>query len=125
MPSEENERAAVRKTKTMIENPKLNNTWKLYTDWAMSSDGSGAGLMLISPEGKEYTYALHFGFKTTKQRTEIALDRCDSTKNGKLEKPGNFHRLSVNGKPNKVTLQKQTSNYKEICTKGEGNHERF
>ncbi|GJS02261.1 hypothetical protein Tco_0318769 [Tanacetum coccineum] len=80
----------------MMENPKLNNVWKLYTDWALSSDGSGAELMLISLEGKEYTYALHFGFKTTKQRTEIALDRCDSTKNGKLEKPGNFHKLSVN-----------------------------
>ncbi|GJZ47999.1 reverse transcriptase domain-containing protein [Tanacetum coccineum] len=70
MPSKENERAAVRKTKTMMENPKLNNVWKLYTDWALSSDGSGAELMLISLEGKEYTYALHFGFKTTNNEVE-------------------------------------------------------
>ncbi|GJS75687.1 reverse transcriptase domain-containing protein [Tanacetum coccineum] len=40
-------------------------TWKLFTDGASSSDGSGAGLMLVNPEGKEYTYALRFEFKTT------------------------------------------------------------
>nr|GEZ42770.1 reverse transcriptase domain-containing protein [Tanacetum cinerariifolium]GEZ51154.1 reverse transcriptase domain-containing protein [Tanacetum cinerariifolium] len=39
--------------------------WKLYTDGALSFDGSGAGLMLLSPEGKEYTYALRFKFETT------------------------------------------------------------
>ncbi|GJU77552.1 reverse transcriptase domain-containing protein [Tanacetum coccineum] len=43
---------------------------KLYTDGASSFDGSGAGLMLISPEGKEYTYALCFKFKTTKNEAE-------------------------------------------------------
>ncbi|GJR10899.1 reverse transcriptase domain-containing protein [Tanacetum coccineum] len=43
---------------------------KLYTDGASSFDGSGAGLMLISPEGKEYTYALRFKFKTTKNEAE-------------------------------------------------------
>ncbi|GJT20366.1 reverse transcriptase domain-containing protein [Tanacetum coccineum] len=35
-----------------------------------SSDGSGAGLMLVSPEGKEYTYALTFDFKNTKIEAE-------------------------------------------------------
>ncbi|GJX62110.1 reverse transcriptase domain-containing protein [Tanacetum coccineum] len=32
---------------------------------ASSSDGSGVSLMLVSPEGKEYTYALRFEFETT------------------------------------------------------------
>ncbi|GKB56382.1 reverse transcriptase domain-containing protein [Tanacetum coccineum] len=46
------------------------NEWKLYTDEASSSDGSGAGLMLIDPAGKEYTYALRFEFETTNNEVE-------------------------------------------------------
>ncbi|GKE70115.1 hypothetical protein Tco_1528187, partial [Tanacetum coccineum] len=38
--------------------PKPESTWKLYTDGASISNGSGAGLMLVSSEEKEYTYAL-------------------------------------------------------------------
>ncbi|GKC67446.1 reverse transcriptase domain-containing protein [Tanacetum coccineum] len=30
----------------------------------------GAGLMLISPEGREYTYALRFEFETTNNEAE-------------------------------------------------------
>ncbi|XP_071739294.1 uncharacterized protein [Rutidosis leptorrhynchoides] len=37
-------------------------TWELFTDGASSSDGAGAGLILIGPDGEEYTYALHFEF---------------------------------------------------------------
>ncbi|GKB72503.1 reverse transcriptase domain-containing protein, partial [Tanacetum coccineum] len=55
---------------TKLESTKLSNVWKLYTDGASSSDGSGAGLMLINPEGKEYTYALRFKFKTTNNEVE-------------------------------------------------------
>ncbi|GKA26047.1 reverse transcriptase domain-containing protein [Tanacetum coccineum] len=46
------------------------STWKLYTNGASSSDSSGAGLMLVSPEGKEYTYALRFEFETTNNEVE-------------------------------------------------------
>ncbi|GJT82744.1 reverse transcriptase domain-containing protein [Tanacetum coccineum] len=46
------------------------NAWKLFTDGASSSDGSGVGLMVVSPEGKEYTYALRFEFKTTNNEAE-------------------------------------------------------
>ncbi|GKD18769.1 reverse transcriptase domain-containing protein [Tanacetum coccineum] len=46
------------------------NEWKLYTDGASSFDGAGAGLMLIDPAGKEYTYALHFEFETTNNEAE-------------------------------------------------------
>ncbi|GJZ57935.1 reverse transcriptase domain-containing protein [Tanacetum coccineum] len=46
------------------------NKWKLYTDGASSPDGAGAGLMLIDPTGKEYTYALRFEFKTTNNEAE-------------------------------------------------------
>nr|XP_043618825.1 uncharacterized protein LOC122590711 [Erigeron canadensis] len=47
-----------------------NDVWKLYTDGAASSDGCGAGLMLISPESKEFTYALRFEFEVTNNEAE-------------------------------------------------------
>nr|XP_043633165.1 uncharacterized protein LOC122604341 [Erigeron canadensis] len=47
-----------------------NDVWKLYTDGAASSDGCEAGLMLISPEGKEFTYALRFEFEVTNNEAE-------------------------------------------------------
>ncbi|GKG10995.1 hypothetical protein Tco_0342395, partial [Tanacetum coccineum] len=65
MPFEEDKREAAGKTDTKLESTKLNNTWKLYADGSTSSDGSGEGLMLINPKGKEYTYALHFEFEKT------------------------------------------------------------
>ncbi|GJR42249.1 reverse transcriptase domain-containing protein [Tanacetum coccineum] len=45
--------------------PDSNSKWRLYTDGAFNSNRSGAGLMLIDPEGKEYTYALCFEFEAT------------------------------------------------------------
>ncbi|GJT25447.1 reverse transcriptase domain-containing protein [Tanacetum coccineum] len=50
--------------------PDSNSKWRLYTDRASNSDGSGAWLMLIDPEGKEYTYALRFEFETTNNEVE-------------------------------------------------------
>nr|GEZ13836.1 reverse transcriptase domain-containing protein [Tanacetum cinerariifolium] len=51
----------------------LESTWKLFTDGASSSDGSGAGLMLVNPEGKEYPYALRFEFETTNNEAEYEV----------------------------------------------------
>ncbi|GKA72828.1 reverse transcriptase domain-containing protein [Tanacetum coccineum] len=70
LPFEEDKKKAAGTTETKMESTKLSNVWKLYTDGASSSDGSGAGLMLINPEGKEYTYALRFKFKTTNNEAE-------------------------------------------------------
>ncbi|GJY66357.1 reverse transcriptase domain-containing protein, partial [Tanacetum coccineum] len=50
--------------------PEPENAWKLYTYGASRSDGSRAGFMLISPEGKEYTYALRFKFETNNNEAE-------------------------------------------------------
>ncbi|GJV71972.1 reverse transcriptase domain-containing protein [Tanacetum coccineum] len=50
--------------------PDSNSKWRLYTDEASKLDGSGAGLMLIDPECKEYTYALRFEFETTNNEAE-------------------------------------------------------
>ncbi|KAI3829139.1 hypothetical protein L1987_03255 [Smallanthus sonchifolius] len=44
--------------------------WSLYTDGASSMEGSGAGLMLLSPEGVEITYAVKLNFKSTNNEAE-------------------------------------------------------
>ncbi|GKC64173.1 reverse transcriptase domain-containing protein [Tanacetum coccineum] len=44
---------------------KLSESWILFTDGSSCEDGSGAGLILTSPEGMEFTYALRFGFEAT------------------------------------------------------------
>ncbi|GKC05860.1 reverse transcriptase domain-containing protein [Tanacetum coccineum] len=48
----------------------MEKAWKLFTDGASSSDGSGAGLILVSPEGKEYTNALRLEFEITNNEAE-------------------------------------------------------
>ncbi|GJY85505.1 reverse transcriptase domain-containing protein [Tanacetum coccineum] len=70
IPSEENKKEAAGKMDTKLESTKLNNAWKLYTDGASSSDGSGAGLMLINPRAKDHTFALRFKFITTNNEVE-------------------------------------------------------
>ncbi|GKD36681.1 reverse transcriptase domain-containing protein [Tanacetum coccineum] len=65
IPSEDNETKEKPK-----EVPDSSSEWRLYTDGASNSDGSGAGLKLIDPEGKEYTYALRFEFETTNNEVE-------------------------------------------------------
>ncbi|GJV38600.1 reverse transcriptase domain-containing protein [Tanacetum coccineum] len=50
--------------------PEPESAWKLFTNGASSSDGFGAGLMLVIPKGKEYTYTLRFKFKTINNETE-------------------------------------------------------
>ena len=37
-------------------------TWRLFVDGAANAQGSGAGLILTSPEGIDIEYALRFGF---------------------------------------------------------------
>ncbi|GJX74910.1 reverse transcriptase domain-containing protein, partial [Tanacetum coccineum] len=44
----------------VVETPQ--EPWTLFTDESSRVDGSGAGLILTSPEGTEFTYALRFQF---------------------------------------------------------------
>ncbi|GJW37528.1 reverse transcriptase domain-containing protein [Tanacetum coccineum] len=44
--------------------------WKLYTDGASNEHGSGAGLILIYPEGVEYPYALRLNFTNSNNDAE-------------------------------------------------------
>nr|GEX24553.1 reverse transcriptase domain-containing protein [Tanacetum cinerariifolium] len=44
--------------------------WTLLTDGSSCVDGSGAGLILTSPEGVEFTYALRFQFTASNNEAE-------------------------------------------------------
>nr|GEX67684.1 reverse transcriptase domain-containing protein [Tanacetum cinerariifolium] len=44
--------------------------WTLFIDGSSCVDGSGAGLILTSPEGVEFTYALRFQFTTSNNEAE-------------------------------------------------------
>ena len=46
------------------------STWKLSVDGASNEQGSGAGLILTSPEGINIEYALRFGFHTSNNEAE-------------------------------------------------------
>ncbi|GJZ53922.1 reverse transcriptase domain-containing protein [Tanacetum coccineum] len=70
VPLEGNKKEVEEKADTKPTKTELSFEWKLFNDGAASPDGSGAGLMLIDPEGKEYTYALRFGFETTNSEAE-------------------------------------------------------
>ncbi|GKA62917.1 reverse transcriptase domain-containing protein [Tanacetum coccineum] len=44
--------------------------WTLFTDGSSCTDGSGAGLILTSPKGTEFTYALRFQFTASNNEAE-------------------------------------------------------
>ncbi|GJZ00528.1 reverse transcriptase domain-containing protein [Tanacetum coccineum] len=44
--------------------------WTLFTDGSSCLEGSGAELILTSPEGKEFTYALRFEFDASNNKAE-------------------------------------------------------
>ena len=44
--------------------------WKLFVDGASNAQGSGAGLILTSPEGIDIEYALRFGFHASNNKAE-------------------------------------------------------
>ncbi|GJX48809.1 reverse transcriptase domain-containing protein [Tanacetum coccineum] len=44
--------------------------WILFTDGSSCIDGSGVGLILTSPEGTEFTYALRFQFTSSNNKAE-------------------------------------------------------
>ena len=44
--------------------------WKMFVDRAANTQGSGAGLILTSPEGINIEYALRFGFQASNNEAE-------------------------------------------------------
>ena len=47
--------------------------WKLSVDGALNAQGSGAGLILTSPEGIDIEYALRFGFHASNNEAEYEV----------------------------------------------------
>ncbi|KAI3754656.1 hypothetical protein L1987_54443 [Smallanthus sonchifolius] len=68
VPEEQKEEAEIAKNDEQQEYPP--NTWKLFADGASSIEGSGAGLVLLDREGKEFTYALRLDFPSTNNEAE-------------------------------------------------------
>ncbi|GJT47910.1 reverse transcriptase domain-containing protein [Tanacetum coccineum] len=68
----------------------LPKPWILFTDGSSCADGSGAGLILTSPDGIEFTYALRFGFEATNNEAEyealITVPRSENKKADALSK---------------------------------------
>ncbi|GKB85495.1 reverse transcriptase domain-containing protein [Tanacetum coccineum] len=54
----------------MEDKEKLPDLWVLFTDESSCVDGSGAGLIIMNPEGMEFTYALLFRFNGTNNEAE-------------------------------------------------------
>ncbi|GKB21771.1 reverse transcriptase domain-containing protein [Tanacetum coccineum] len=52
----------------------LQDPWTLFTDGSSCVDGSGTGLILTSPEGTEFTYALRFQFIASNNEVETIRD---------------------------------------------------
>ncbi|GJV46630.1 reverse transcriptase domain-containing protein [Tanacetum coccineum] len=48
----------------------IHEPWTLFTDGSSCLEGSGAGLILTSPEGEEFTYALRFEFDASNNEVE-------------------------------------------------------
>ena len=44
--------------------------WRLFVDGAANAQGSGAGLILTSPDGIDIEYALRFGFRASNNKAE-------------------------------------------------------
>ncbi|XP_071704582.1 uncharacterized protein [Rutidosis leptorrhynchoides] len=49
---------------------KKDEVWELFTDGASCIDGTGAGIVIQSPNGEEQTYTLRFNFEVTNNEVE-------------------------------------------------------
>ena len=47
--------------------------WRLFVDGAANAQGSGAGLILASPEGIDIEYVLRFGFRASNNEAEYKV----------------------------------------------------
>ncbi|GKF06609.1 reverse transcriptase domain-containing protein, partial [Tanacetum coccineum] len=65
------ERAEDNSKDTLMEDEEeLPDPWTLFTDGSSCAEGSGTGLILINPEGMEFTYSLRFRFDATNNKAE-------------------------------------------------------
>ncbi|KAK1586409.1 hypothetical protein Q3G72_002259 [Acer saccharum] len=60
----------VEAAKMMVEQIKKNFQWKLHVDGSSNTHGSGAEIVVLTPEGDSVEYALCFDFKATNNQAE-------------------------------------------------------
>ncbi|XP_064992487.1 uncharacterized protein LOC135629221 [Musa acuminata AAA Group] len=53
---------------TNLEQPP--EVWVLHVDGSANSKGTGAGLVLLAPDGRSFEHSLHFGFQATNNEAE-------------------------------------------------------
>nr|GEU55627.1 hypothetical protein [Tanacetum cinerariifolium] len=74
---------------TMEVEEELSELWTLFTDGSSCVDGSGAGLILTSPEGTKFTYVMRFRFDATNNEAEyealIAIKQVPRSENKKAD----------------------------------------
>ena len=62
-------------TSTKIATPRTSDlpVWRLSVDGVVNAQGSGAGLILTSPDGIDIEYALRFGFRASNNEAEYEV----------------------------------------------------
>lgn len=54
----------------MVTPREVEPSWKLYVDGSVTKEKSGAGIILVNPDGFKYKYALEFNFSTSNNAAE-------------------------------------------------------
>ncbi|XP_071694993.1 uncharacterized protein [Rutidosis leptorrhynchoides] len=60
----------IKQGETTVTRREMDELWELYTDGASSEEGAGIGLLLISPNGEEITYAIRLKFAASNNEAE-------------------------------------------------------
>ena len=68
--TEATKEAGVRKKENSVLTERDAEQWTLYMDDTSNDTGSGAGMILISPEGHKIHWAIRFGFKGSNNEAE-------------------------------------------------------
>ena len=92
--------------------------WKLSVDGASNAQGSGAGLILTSPEGIDIEYALRFGFQASNNKAEYEAVITGLNLTHPLEVDQLLQQLPVGSKANRRYLRSQKRKDDPISPKG-------
>ncbi|XP_071699563.1 uncharacterized protein [Rutidosis leptorrhynchoides] len=60
----------IKQRETTVTRREIDEFWELYTDGASSEEGAGIGILLVSPNGEEITYAIRLKFATSNNEAE-------------------------------------------------------
>ncbi|XP_071719207.1 uncharacterized protein [Rutidosis leptorrhynchoides] len=60
----------IKKGETTITRRDEDEVWELYTDGTLSEEGAGIGLLIVSPNGEEITYAIRLKFASSNNEAE-------------------------------------------------------